>query len=245
MTAPDGPAFYDDDDVFSTYMARRQRTDRPNDTLEKPVILALAGDLTGQRMLDLGCGDAAFGREALDQGCQSYLGLEGSRNMFAAAEQLLAGTSGAVVLANIEDWEYPAAAFDLVVSRLALHYVAEVESVFQRVHHALVDGGRFVFSVEHPVITSSDKGWQGVGQRQGWLVDDYFQAGHRLTAWMGSHVVKYHRTIENYFVSLQQAGFKVESLREAEPHRERFEDEATYRRRQRIPLFLIMAAGKR
>lgn len=74
-----GPAFYDDDAVFATYMARRNRPDNPNDTLEKPVVLELAGDLANRRILDLGCGDADFGRLALDQGCQSYLGVEGSR----------------------------------------------------------------------------------------------------------------------------------------------------------------------
>ena len=37
----DGPAFYDDDAVFNTYMARRSRSDNPNDTLEKPIILFL------------------------------------------------------------------------------------------------------------------------------------------------------------------------------------------------------------
>ena len=34
-------AFYDDDAVFNTYMARRSRPDNPNDTLEKPVIFEL------------------------------------------------------------------------------------------------------------------------------------------------------------------------------------------------------------
>jgi hypothetical protein len=95
------------------------------------------------------------------------------------------------------------------------------------------------------VITSSDRGWQGTGPRQDWLVDNDFDTGERITSWMGGQVIKYHRTVENYFVSLQQAGFVVESLREAEPQRERFnEDDQTYERRKRIPLFLIMAAQK-
>lgn len=54
----------------------------------------------------------------------------------------------------------------------------------------------------------------------------------------------YHRTIENYFVGLQRAGFVVESIHEAEPQREFFEDDYTYKRRQRIPLFLIIASQK-
>jgi SAM-dependent methyltransferase len=240
----DGPAFYDDDAVFETYMARRSRSDNPNDTLEKPVILELVRDLTNRRILDLGCGDAAFGREALTRGCQSYLGVEGSRKMVEVAQRNLAGTPGQVVQATLETWDYPADTFDLVVSRLVLHYIDDVDTVFAKVHQALVAGGRFVFSVEHPVITSCDRGWQGNGPRQDWIVDDYFQTGRRLTTWMGSQVVKYHRTIENYFGGLQRAGFAVESIREAEPQRKWFDDDQTYQRRRRIPLFLIMAGAR-
>lgn len=239
-----GPTFYDDDAVFATYMARRLREGNPNDTLEKPIIVELLGELAHQRMLDLGCGDAAFGREALGQQCQSYVGIDGSRNMVALAQKNLQNTPGEAIHATLETWDYPPATFDVALSRLALHYIEDLEAVFRLVHRTLVVGGRFVFSVEHPVITSCDRGWQGAGPRQDWVVDDYFLTGRRVTEWMGGQVVKYHRTVENYFLGLQQAGFLVEAVRESQPRREHFADEENYRRRQRIPLFLILAARK-
>ena len=119
--AYEGPAFYDDDAIFKTYMARRQRADNPNDSLEKPVLLELAGELINQTILDLGCSDASFGREALTKGCQAYFGIEGSYNMVTSAQHVLAGTTGKVVQATVENWDYPAEAFTLVVSRLVLH----------------------------------------------------------------------------------------------------------------------------
>lgn len=241
----EGPDFYDDESVYKTYLARRQRYNNPNDTLEKPVVLELLGDLTEKRILDLGCGDAMFGREALARGCQSYLGVDGSSNMVESARTVLDGTKGEIVQAALENWDYPAAAFDLVISRLVLHYIRDVDSVFRQIYKALVMSGLFVLSIEHPVITSSDRGWQGEGPRQDWIVDNYFDTGQRITSWMGGKVIKYHRTVENYFTSLQRSGFMVENLREAEPKPERFEgDEETYQRRRRIPLFLIMAGRK-
>lgn len=240
----DGPSFYDDDAVFRTYMQHRQRTDTPNDTLELPILRELLGDLRGQRILDLGCGDAALGREALTQGCQSYLGLEGSRNMLLAAQETLAGTGGQLVHNTIETWEYPPDRFDCVVSRLALHYIAELEQTFTLVYRTLATNGRFVFSVEHPVITSCDRGWTAGTQRQDWLVDDYFDTGPRVTRWLGGEVRKYHRTVEDYVGGLQQSGFILERLRESCPRREWFADEQTYRRRRRIPLFLLLAARR-
>lgn len=38
-------AFYDNLDVRANYLAHRDRTDNPNDTLERPIFLELAGNL--------------------------------------------------------------------------------------------------------------------------------------------------------------------------------------------------------
>ena len=239
-----GSAFYDDDTVFATYQQRRQRADNPNDTLEKPVILELIGDIAGKHVLDLGCGDAAIGRELLQTGATAYLGVDGSANMAALATQTLAGTSGRVIHHAVEDWRYPATTFDLVLARLVLHYIADLPALLAQIWRTLRPGGSLVFSVEHPVITSSDRGWVQGGARQDWLVDNYFDTGPRATDWMGGQVEKYHRTVEDYFNTLQCAGFVVEHLRESSPQRQHFQDEQTYLRRKRIPLFLFMVGRK-
>jgi SAM-dependent methyltransferase len=240
----DGQTFYDDDAVFATYMQHRLRSDTPNDTLEKPILCELIGSVQHARILDLGCGDAGIGRDLLAAGAATYFGIDGSRRMIAAAERALAGTAGRVVLHAIEGWQYPRAAFDLVISRLAIHYIGDFPALCARVHETLIPGGRFIFSVEHPVITSCSRGWDSASPRQDWLVDDYFASGPRLTAWLGGTVQKYHRTVEEYFGMLQHAGFTVEQLRESRPRRDQFQDEATYERRRRIPLFLFLA-GRR
>lgn len=243
----DGPDFYDDKDIFDNYLTRRNRPDNPNATLEEPVIRELVGDVSGAAVLDMGCGDGAFGQTLLETGCQSYTGIEASSRMAALARETLAGFPAAKVIhARIEDWDFPAGRFDLVVSRLALHYVEDVAPVFERVWRTLVDGGRFIFSVEHPVMTCCNRarGEDGNAQREAWIVDDYFVTGRRAYPWMGARVVKYHRTVEDYFVSLQAAGFTVTHLRESRPVRARFTDAALFERRQRIPLFLFMAAHR-
>ena len=74
-----GPDFFDDETVFAIYMRHRQRADSPNETLEKPVITEPIGPVAGQQVLDLGCGDAAIGRELLQRGATSYLDIEGSQ----------------------------------------------------------------------------------------------------------------------------------------------------------------------
>jgi SAM-dependent methyltransferase len=235
-----GPAFYDDDAVFAAYNRTREAwPDNPNDTLEQPVMRELAGDLAGRRILDLGCGAASFGVRALVAGARSYLGVDGSRNMVARAESALAGGGGTAVCADLETWVAPVGAFDLAVSSLALHYVADLAEVLARVYGALVSGGRFVCSVEHPILTASDCGGRS-GPCPDCLVDDYFVVGPREASWFGERVVKYHRTIEGYVAALQGAGFVLDRLRESAPDRERFADEAEYARRIRAPIFLFL-----
>jgi SAM-dependent methyltransferase len=164
--------------------------------------------------------------------------------MVERAQHTLAGTIGRVMQADIRSWAYPPNTFDCVLSRLALHYIEDVDDVFQQVFQTLRPVGRFVFSVEHPVITSSDRAWQTGGMRQEWIVDHYFDVGRRVTHWLGAPVVKYHRTVETYFLGLQAAGFVIEQLRESRPERQWFAHEETYQRRTRIPLFLFLAARK-
>lgn len=239
--ASDGPAFYDDDDVYATYLAHRRRVDNPNDTMERPVIDELVGDVRGQRILDLGCGAGGFGRDVLTRGANGYVGIDGSHKMAAAACDQLEDTPALIIHHRIETWSYPIAAFDLAVARLVLHYVADLGPVFEHVARALVPGGRFVFSVEHPVITSCARGFPADTPRKDWIVDDYFETGERRTSWLGGDVRKYHRTVEDYFAAAQAAGFVVEQLREARPRPAQFTDAGTYERRKRIPLFLILA----
>jgi SAM-dependent methyltransferase len=240
-----GPSFYDNEDVFTRYQSHRDnRPDNPNDTLEKPIIQELIGDPAGLKVLDLGCGDARFGQEMLSRGAGFYLGVDGSSNMIAAAQKNLAETEGLAILGNLESWNPSETAFDVVVSRLVLHYILQLDRLLKGVYQSLMVGGRLVFSVEHPVITSCNRSYPPGSIRQDWIVDDYFDAGPRTPIWMGKKVMKVHRTVEDYFLGLQTAGFIVESLRESRPRRELFASEETFQRRKRIPLFLLFVASR-
>jgi SAM-dependent methyltransferase len=240
---PEEPMFYDNPEVRSQYFAHRDRPDNPNDTLERPIFLELAGNLAGLDILDLGCGDAAFGRGALAQGAQSYKGIEASQSMVELAHQTLAGTSGEIYHEKIELWRSQGQQVDLVTSRLALHYVEDLKPVFQEIYQVLRPDGRLILSVEHPVITSNFENL-ATGRRTSWLVDYYFDSGARVHQWLGHTVTKYHRTLEEYFDLVSHTGFALERIRESSPQKEHFLNEHEYYRRLRIPMFLFIAAYK-
>lgn len=239
-----GPNFYDEDDVFKRYIQRRTFNDSPNDTIEGPAFLDVLGDYTGLDILDLGCGDGRFGVELLGGGCQSYTGLEASERMFDLAQKQLTPLGGVSHHHTIEDWTYPEQAFDLVISRLVIHYINDIDSLFEQIYRSLKPHGRLIFSVEHPILTSHNESLEISGKRSNWIVDNYFSTGARNVKWMGSEVIKYHRTIEDYIRTLQINTFTLEHFREPAPDIKNFSDTDLYARRMRIPLFLLLSASR-
>ncbi len=155
----------------------------------------------------------------------------------------LTNTSGKVHHERLETWKAQSEQADLVSSRLALQYVENLEPVFREAYQALRPGGRMIFSVEHPVITSNFASL-AEGRRTTWLVDDYFKPGARVHQWLGHEVMKYHRTIEEYFDLITTTGFELERIRESHPQPQNFSGQEEYERRMRIPLFLCISARK-
>ncbi|HDX9613917.1 TPA: class I SAM-dependent methyltransferase [Bacillus toyonensis] len=235
---------YNNEAFFEQYMKRRYRENSPNESIEKPAFFQLIGDVKGKQILNLGCGDAKFGEELLENGCHSYTGIEGSQLMYEKAVKQLENKNGTVHFLNLKDYNYPPATFDLVTSRLALHYIEHLHIIFQNVYKTLKTNGTFIFSVQHPVITSSFESLQTSGKRTSWFVDDYFKLGKRVEPWIDQEVIKYHRTMEEYFTLLQQAGFTIINLTEATPNQTYFQSEEEYERRLRIPLFLLFSCKK-
>ncbi|WP_221563540.1 class I SAM-dependent methyltransferase [Alkalihalobacillus sp. TS-13] len=239
-----GSSYYDQHDFFEQFQKRRNRSESPNNAMEGPALMSLIREIGGMHIFDLGCGDGQFGTEILSLGASGYHGVDGSEKMIEQAERNLKDTTATIERADLNEIKIEANRYDLVVSRFVFHYIADVADLFLKIYRGLKDGGRFVFSVQHPVITASMKSAVGK-QRTDWIVDDYFSQGERIEPWINQPVTKYHRTTEQYVFELLQAGFSLENLKEGIPERHRFSSIEEYERRKRIPLCLILAAEKR
>ncbi|GAB1857650.1 class I SAM-dependent methyltransferase [Flavobacteriaceae bacterium MHTCC 0001] len=234
---------YDDDDFFEKYHQRRRKDDAPNELIEKPIIDELLGDVSGKNILDLGCGDGKYGIELLKRSAKYYQGIDGSQNMVSLAKKNLENYNVEIEKADIEQIEIQGE-FDIVISRLVLHYIEDLDSLFEKIRATLKDNGVFIFSIEHPVITSNYESYHNNAKRGNWIVDNYFDSGERINNWLGKKVVKHHKTLEAYWKIIREANFQVLELRESKPNKLNFESEEEYLRRKRIPLFLIFKLRK-
>ena len=232
--------FYEQRDILENYWQLRNRLDGPKLAIEEPAVLAFMGDLRNRNLLDLGCGDARLGREALRRGARSYVGLDGSREMVGIAQRTLAGTAGEIRFQDLESWMGDSgASFDVITSQLALQYVENLAGVFKAVRAQLQPKGLFVFSVEHPIITASYEGDTTCGIATNWRVHGYFREGARIHRWLNSAVVKQHRTLETYMSELCRCGFQLVGFSEGRPDADSFADRNAYELRLEVPLCMI------
>ncbi|MGE7184489.1 methyltransferase domain-containing protein [Peribacillus sp. NPDC006672] len=129
----------------------------------------------------------------------SYDGVEGSINMVGEATKNLNGTEGNVHLTSMETWNFQTENYDLVVSRLAQHYLAELKDIFQEVHGSLANNGNFIFSVQHPVLTSALKSAVASSSKADWIVHDHFNSGERIEPWKGLlNIIELLKNIINF-----------------------------------------------
>jgi SAM-dependent methyltransferase len=146
-------------------------------------------------------------------------------------------------LADIERLALPEASFDLVYSALTLHYIADFGAVCMMICRLLVPSGHLVFSVEHPLFTAPrHPGWQtDTGGSKVWPINDYLLEGRRVTTWITSDVVKYHRTMASYVNSLLAHGFHLVRLEEWGPNPEQIAEHPEWADEVHRPPFLLVA----
>lgn len=112
-------------------------------------MVALAGDVSGHRVLDAGCGSGPL--SALLRGRGAVVtGLDAG--MLAIAKRRL-GDDAVVHVADLKDpLPFDDGAFDLVTASLVMHYLADWGPTLAELRRVLTPGGRLIASVDHPIV---------------------------------------------------------------------------------------------
>jgi SAM-dependent methyltransferase len=234
---------YDQPAFFDAYARMRRSVEGLDGAGEWPAMRALVPELRGRSVIDLGCGYGCFCRWAREQGAARVQGLDVSERMLAVAGR--DGDDDAITYeqADLETLRLPQAAFDLAYSSLAFHYVEDAARLYREIRGALVQGGRLLFSTEHPIyMAPSHPRWLTHEGVTAWPVNNYLLEGPRTTEWLGARVVKHHRTIGTTLGLLIAAGFTIEHVEEFRPTPEQIAARPELADEVHRPMFLIVRA---
>ena len=198
-----------DYDTFADAYAEQNDTGLFNAYYNKPEILRLAGDVSGRRILDAGCGSGPLA-EALREKGAVVSGFDASAAMVDLARQRLGGDADVRVADLGEPLPFSDDEFDVVVASLVLHYLEDWAGPLAELRRVLKPGGRLIVSVIHPsvyAIVYPEADYFALTQYS----EDYVFAGQTvvLTYW--------HRPLHAVTDAFIGAGFRIAAVSEPPP----------------------------
>lgn len=239
---------YDDNIFFDKYSNMERSKNGLESAGEWHELKNMLPNFNGKRVLDLGCGFGWHCRYAIENGAKSVVGVDISQKMLSEAKNKTESEAIQYICMPIEDIDFPANSFDVVISSLAFHYVQSFDEILNRVSKCLSSGGEFVFSVEHPIFTAhgtQDWYYDNEGNIIHWPVDKYFTEGLRSANFLGEDVVKYHKTMTTYVNSLIKSGFEITGLVEPMPEENLLNTVPGMLDELRRPMMLLISARKK
>jgi SAM-dependent methyltransferase len=199
----------------------------------------------GRLTLEIGCGEGRVARDLQKRG-HRVVGVDSSPTLIRYATE--ADPDSRYELADAAALPFADGSFDLVVAYNSLMDIADMPRAINEGARVLDSGARFCISVTHPL---NDAGaFESDNPDAPFVIRDaYFGRrpfdGHfeRDGLQMTFHGWMY--ALEDYVRSLEAAGFVIERLREPAASDAAVQSRSSYRRWQRIPMFLQLRAVKR
>lgn len=237
---------YDKEEFFKGYSQLNRSVHGLDGAPEWSSIKALLPDLSGKRIVDLGCGFGWFARYAMSQGAASVLGIDISKNMIDKAITDTSNDAITYEIANLDNLELPEASFEFAYSSLAFHYIENFKKLMVTIHRALVPDSDLVFTIEHPIYmapTNPKLTTDTEGHRI-WPLDRYFVEGRRVTDWLAKGVAKQHRTMSTTLNTLIDTGFTIRHVEEWVPTVQQLQEHPDWAEELDRPMFLLISAHR-
>lgn len=187
-----------------------------SDFTARPYVFEACGELNGQSVLDLGCGEGYCARELKQRGAGDYLGIDLAQNMIeiARAQEEKEKLGIEYIIGQVTDF-IPPRQFDLCIAVFLFNYlsVEDMKRVFSMIYNTLHDEGQFIFSVPHPffpfVRSEQEKPFYFDGTNKNYFEDVNQQFEGQIWKRNGEPlpVQCVHKTFGDYFDSFREAGF--------------------------------------
>lgn len=214
---------------------------------EEQILPLAAEELRGaDRVLDVGCGDGQVSRLATSLGASAVVGVDPTWNQVRVA----ASRGGAVFArAGAGALPFRSESFDAVVACLVFEHIRDVDDAIAEVARVLVEGGRFCFFLNHPLLQTPNSGW----------IDDQFLDPPEQYWRIGSYLIEdetveevekdvfipfIHRPLSRYVNTLAANGLMIERMVEPSPPPGFLERAEEYSAASSIPRLLYLRTRK-
>ena len=244
---------YDNKNFFDNYINLRNDKNNisANEIVEMPAIYAELPDLTGKRVLDLGCGTGNNCIKSVELGASYVVGTDISKNMIDLANKN--NKDKKIIYKNIamENISSLNQKFDVVISSLAFHYIEDYDRLIKDIYELLNENGLLIFSQEHPLSTgtilndacnSSSK--LKLGNKEYKLLSDYNINGPRVVNWLDGTYTKYHRNFSYLINGLINNNYKICKIVEPIASEDNIKINPKYKNQLNMPYFMIVVAKK-
>jgi SAM-dependent methyltransferase len=215
-------------DAFADSFAAHAEQSAYNAHYDRPAVLGLLGDVTGRRVLDVGCGSGLYSEELAKRGAE-VIGFDGSAKLIEHAKKRV----GSLADLRVHDLRHPLYwlgddSIDDAVMALVLHHLEEPVAALREVHRVLRLGGRLIISTVHPIAD-----WRQFG-------GSYFTDERIDDSWNTGWDVRFRRApLSAWCADMREAGFLIDRLVEplpADSMREAFP--AIYAKLMEEPFFI-------
>lgn len=184
-------------------------------TVVDPVILARLGEVSGQQILDAGCGNGYLVDVLSGRGAES-MGVDSSAVMIARARQNFPGRNFQV--GNIaQSLIFADQSFDAIICSMVLQDVADPSGALRELHRLLRKTGKLILTIPHPSFAYP----AGVARRGLWrrlsgqppiLTIDNYLVERRVVvpvAGLQTPTARYHRPLRRYWELFAATGWQV------------------------------------
>ncbi len=172
--------------------------------------LNLFGDLSGLKVLDIGCGSGHSMKYMYSKQVKEIWGLDLSRKQIETAKQVVGiNLDGKLFESPMEENPgIPLDYFDIVYSIYALGWTLDLPKTLNNIYSYLKPGGTFIFSWEHPIhsrLTYCDNSLI--------FTKPYHDETATLhEAWKPTPAVYHHRKLSTYINVLINSVFFIEKV---------------------------------
>ena len=199
------------------------------------------------RVLDVGAGEGQLSRAAIAGGSSLVVGVDPTDAQIVEATRR--GGGPRFLRSMAEGLPFSDRSFDAVVACLVFEHIEAMDEAVAEVARVLVNGGRFAFFLNHPLIQTPGSGW--VDDQIMEPPEQYWRIGPYLVESIESEEVAkevflpfVHRPVSRYVNALADNGLVLRRMYEPAPPEGFLKRAVEYRQAATIPRLLVLVAER-